>query len=33
LTNLESLYLISNEITDAQIEMLKKALPNCKIEF
>jgi len=33
LTNLETLYLMGNPILGDQKAMLKKALPNCEIEF
>ena len=33
LVNLKELYLHGNPIPDDQIEMLKKALPKCKIYF
>ena len=33
LTNLKQLYLSDNQFADDQRVMLKKALPNCKIDF
>ena len=33
LTELKELSLILNPIPDDQMEMLRKALPNCRIEF